>query len=331
MTWPGVAMTPTSTQLNGFDVYSYTGTFDNCIFNNGNGAQTADLTPQDGMYFAGNKWCTLDELQGGMPTVEHDTVYCLNTNGWSAVNCYMWSPANATWPGEPMLKEGTVGYDGSNGGAFDLYRYVYVPGPANVIFNDGNGTQTDDLTLQAGKVYVPALNAWKNLNELSFMEEPGEPIVPDGSARYYYKGFIDDADYEPTDASLFVGGMASISFTTNAYLFVIYQEDGKEGVQYMTSEWVSGPTHATLSVNGNGGYNKWACPKGTTKVYLYDNGDGTLEISSEPMPGKTLVNGGTALEKVQSPDSSVKFIKNGQLFIRKNGVTYNCLGSIVAE
>ena len=153
-----------------------------------------------------------------------------------------------------------------------------------------------------------------------------------GNARYYYKGFIDDADFEPNNSSLFNQGVADINFTTNAMLFVIYQVDGQEGVQYMTSEWVDGPTHATLSVNGNGGYNKWNCPKGTTKIYLYDNGDGTLEISSQPMTGKTLVSGGAAgaaLDNVCVNGSARKVIRNGQLFIIKNGNTYNALGAVV--
>lgn len=111
-------------------------------------------------------------------------------------------------------------------------------------------------------------------------------------------------------------------------LFVIYQVDGQEGVQYMTSEWIDGPDHATLSVNGNGGYNKWNCPMGTTTLYLYDNGDGTLEISSKPMAGKTLVSGGQGIEEVsqKSEAESRKFIKDGKLYIRVGEKEYDATG-----
>ncbi len=111
-------------------------------------------------------------------------------------------------------------------------------------------------------------------------------------------------------------------------LFVIYQVDGQEGVQYMTSEWIDGPDHATLSVNGNGAHEKWNCPMGTTTLYLYDNGDGTLEISSKPIAGKTLVGGGQGIEEVsqKSKAESRKFIKDGKLYIRIGEKEYDATG-----
>lgn len=150
----------------------------------------------------------------------------------------------------------------------------------------------------------------------------------EGNPRYYYKGFIDDADFEPDDSSLFHDGIATINFTTNAMLFVIYQVDGQEGVQYMTSEWIDGPDHATLSVNGNGGYNKWNCPKGTTTLYLYDNGDGTLEISSKQIAGKTLVSGGgnQAIENAEVGEKARKVMVDGELRIYRGEKVYDATG-----
>ena len=149
-----------------------------------------------------------------------------------------------------------------------------------------------------------------------------------GNPRYYYKGFIDDADFEPDDSSLFHDGIATINFTTNAMLFVIYQVDGQEGVQYMTSDWVDGPDHATLSVNGNGGYNKWNCPKGTTTLYLYDNGDGTLEISSKQIAGKTLVSGGgnQAIDNTKVSEKARKVMVDGELRIIRGEKVFDATG-----
>lgn len=43
--WPGDALTATGSQINGHDVFSFDlGTYATCIFNNGDGAQTADMT-----------------------------------------------------------------------------------------------------------------------------------------------------------------------------------------------------------------------------------------------------------------------------------------------
>lgn len=68
-----------------------------------------------------------------------------NTNNWPAVNAYLWTSANATtkevkpWPGTAMTK------------GEDNWWYIGVAtehlsnGSINVIFNDGNGTKTNDL------------------------------------------------------------------------------------------------------------------------------------------------------------------------------------------
>ncbi|MBQ9338884.1 MAG: hypothetical protein IJS13_00970 [Paludibacteraceae bacterium] len=110
-----------------------------------------------------------------------------------------------------------------------------------------------------------------------------------GNPRYYWKGHVDGQDVEPDIETMFFDGIASISFSQAAYIFVLYQVDGQEGVQYMTDAFVDAThTHATLQVNGGGKYEKWQVPTGTTQIYLYDNGDGTLEISSEPIEGKQL-------------------------------------------
>ena len=152
----------------------------------------------------------------------------------------------------------------------------------------------------------------------------------EGNPRYYYKGYIDNQDVEPSEATIFDHGIAEIEFTQHAMLFVLYQVDGQEGVQYMTPEWIDGPRHTTLSVGGNGGYNKWNCPLGTTTLYLYDNGDGTLEISADPIPGKKLADpqpDHSAVENTIVKSNITKTIINGQVVIIKDGVRYNLLGA----
>lgn len=159
--------------------------------------------------------------------------------------------------------------------------------------------------------------------------DPGQSTV-EGNPRYYYKGWIDGEDVEPSEATIFDHGIAEIEFSEIAALFVLYQVDGQEGVQYMTPEWIDGPRHTTLSIGGGGGYNKWNCPLGTTTLYLYDNGDGTLEISADPIPGKKLADpqpAGNAVENVKTDMRITKTIENGQVVLIKDGVRYNLLGA----
>lgn len=80
------------------------------------------------------------------PIVTEGTVYYKNTNNWNTVYAYYWSDANTkmtTWPGEKMTSVG-------NG----VYR-IEVPADAQyIIFNNGNGSQTGDITLVGmNKIY----------------------------------------------------------------------------------------------------------------------------------------------------------------------------------
>ena len=75
-----------------------------------------------------------------------DTVYVRVNNGWSKVNCYMWTDglgSNASWPGKAMTKV----EDG-------VYSYTLDKDYTSVIFNNGSD-QTKDLAYPGhGKIYV---------------------------------------------------------------------------------------------------------------------------------------------------------------------------------
>lgn len=252
-----------------------------------------------------------------------DTVYFVNKQGWSAPNCYAWSGQggegnqNAGWPGLPMTKESyqLAGYD--------VYSYTADPAWENCIFN-GGGSQTADLTWTSD-MYFFAGN-WKTRTEL---EQGQSGDQQQGGARYYWKGFVDGEDVEPTDATLFAGGQSSISVAQDGYIFVIYQVDGQQGVQYMTEAYTDGVSHATLYVDGKGGFEKLHVPAGDYTLYLYDNGDGSLELSTEVLAGKTLVSTDQpqAVDNVALSASVRKAVMNGQLVIIRDGVTYSVQGA----
>lgn len=83
------------------------------------------------------------------PTPTGYYVYLKNTSGWAAPRVWAWNDtencsSNSTWPGDQM----TLQDDG-------LWLWTAPDGkvPTKIIFNDGNGTQTDDLTFQNGMTY----------------------------------------------------------------------------------------------------------------------------------------------------------------------------------
>ncbi len=105
---------------------------------------------------------------------------------------------------------------------------------------------------------------------------------------WYVKGWINGDDIAGIESdNVFEGGVVNYNFTQDSYVFVIYQKHGEQGVQYMTAKYTSGVTHATLLTSGA---EKLMVPAGTTKLYLYDNGDGTVELSTQPISGKTLID-----------------------------------------
>lgn len=89
------------------------------------------------------------------------TVYFINTSAWSEVAAYAWDAnGGLSWPGTVMTKTGKQ----ING--FDVYTVTFDTAYENVIFNNnGNGVQTADLTLEAGKYFDYATKAWYNSAE----------------------------------------------------------------------------------------------------------------------------------------------------------------------
>ena len=152
--WPGAAATKESEQIGGYDVYSYTleaGAAANVIFNNGSGQQTADLKWTAGKYVINNQWYTKEEAEAQLAKpAEYEYIYFVNVQNWAAVKIYTWTPEIAGWPGVAMTKEA------DQIGGYDVYSYKADKGSvfAGMLFNNGNGIQTGDLTWTPGKYFV---------------------------------------------------------------------------------------------------------------------------------------------------------------------------------
>ena len=142
--WPGTAMTPTGTQVDGHDVYtvSMTGTPAYIIFNNGTD-QSPDYVFENGKQY--------DYPEAG-PTQSY-TVKFVDVAGWGGVNMHAWnSSVGTSWPGVAGEKTGTVSVFGVDA---DVYTCTVdlESAPTSVIFNY-NGTQSQDgLAFVEGATY----------------------------------------------------------------------------------------------------------------------------------------------------------------------------------
>ena len=144
--WPGKAMTKTKVgevEYYAYDIPNeYIGQNINFIFNNGT-AQTADLSAAvNGDLFYYTNGDVVEDPANPVVAASH-SIYVKNTANWSPLYLYGWGGLEtAGWPGTKMTKT-TIGTD-------TYYVYTYtglgdVEG-GSIIFNNGSGTQTADIT-----------------------------------------------------------------------------------------------------------------------------------------------------------------------------------------
>ena len=85
------------------------------------------------------------------------TVYCINSKKWDEVAAHAWNEGGAgtTWPGIQMSKTG----ESVNG--FDVYEVTFDVAYEKVVFNNnGKGSQTGNLSLEAGQYYDTKSETW---------------------------------------------------------------------------------------------------------------------------------------------------------------------------
>ncbi|MDX9721509.1 MAG: starch-binding protein [Myxococcota bacterium] len=129
--WPGALM---NDEGSGWYSYTIEGVLSaQLLFNDGNGQQTEDLSREGRGYYADGQWS--DTHPDGLMVHFHRPA------GWAdTVYIHYWdtSPAvgETQWPGELMQSEGD-----------DWYSYL-IKGAvsASIVFNDGSGQQTGDLS-----------------------------------------------------------------------------------------------------------------------------------------------------------------------------------------
>jgi hypothetical protein len=152
--WPGTTATKDTWQWNGKDVYyleAEAGAYGQCIFNNGSGQQSADLTWTANSVYAheAGKWTPVEIAKA---TTNGTKVYFVNTEKWTTVKVYAFSYSpkdtkNATWPGANATKES------DKVGEYDVYSFTMNKEYDYCIFNNGassNTKKTADLVVMKG-------------------------------------------------------------------------------------------------------------------------------------------------------------------------------------
>ncbi len=189
--WPGVKMTQGE---DGLWSYKITGDWKNIIFNNGSGTQTGDLSYQGNGGCYNNStgvWTTVDVPEDTTqdtteateateatttPTTSEgkSVIYCMNEAGWSEVNVYMWttgsSDENKSWPGEKATNIGE-----------GVWMLEYEGDYKLIIFNNGSGTQTGNLTNPgSGQMYNNKTYKWSlyDTSQLHIKEVTADPASP---------------------------------------------------------------------------------------------------------------------------------------------------------
>ena len=116
-----------------------------------------------------------DRPQPEAPEIDYTktvTVYLSNSANWTTPYVYYWtlgsSDQNANWPGAEME------WDSEK-----MIYYVEVPTYyVNIIFNDGNGTQTADLQIPGdGALFDNVTNMWGNISNYT------PPIPPENTTK----------------------------------------------------------------------------------------------------------------------------------------------------
>lgn len=176
------------------------------------------------------------------------TVYYDNTNTkWDKVNAYAWKGSGTTtlgdWPGTQM-----TAVDGHDG-----WFQIDVKDAENVIFNNGSGTQTDDLTVDAAKPYYKN-GGWAD----SF----GGEVVPE-ETKYFLKHPFDGAgNWEWKEMTKQADGTYTLVANWNGVGANVHTQQNDEGAQWNPAELISGAPNAT----------------NVEVTYVYDPATGALNI-----------------------------------------------------
>lgn len=252
--WPGTAMT--KKMVGEVEYYAITlpnelnDTALNFIFNNNASTQTGDLsaTLTEDLYFLPNGK-QVEDIANPVPPVSYK-IYAYNYAGWSTLNFYAWGAYTNTWPGDTLTETEVI-----NG-----YTYYVKTLPATatggslqMIFNNGNGTQTADseaVTVDKD-IYVRV-----NVGSVTFLDDPNNP----------------EPEVVPTDYKIYVKNSAGWS-KMYIYAWGGLSTDSWPGAA-MTTEVINGTTYYVHEFVGAGAVS------GASIIFNNGSGSQTNDITN---------------------------------------------------
>ena len=179
--WPGDPMTNVSGNIYSAEVSTE---FTGIIFNDGSGSDSAKTNNADiagdGQMYSNGSWVAYDPNGGGNdnpnpPVPSGSTIYVRDSAGWGTVYCHSWSDSSGTtWPGTQMTNLG-------NG----VYSIDIDSSHTGVVFNNGSGTQTGDLTPNFGQIFDNGTNSWSAYDGGNGGGNSGGDVVVSGDYVYF--------------------------------------------------------------------------------------------------------------------------------------------------
>ena len=165
--WPGAQMSEIGTNDYGEKQFSIQvpTSATQLIFSNGAGAQTVDIPfdqSKDGWYITG--WSDGKATVGSWPdgpvpdtSINGGEILFTDNYNWGTVYCYAWGNGDMLggWPGTRMQEAGTNDYGEKQ------FKISIPSGTTGIIFNNGNGTQTVDISYSGG-VTGYYISGWDN-------------------------------------------------------------------------------------------------------------------------------------------------------------------------
>lgn len=170
------------------------------------------------------------------PPVPDNTIYFDNTStNWSTVNCHYWGGSEASkWPGKQMTKYKD-----------QVYSFTCPEGTTGLVFNNGNGDQSGDLTFVAGHLYD------KNGDKGEYYTGPVKPsisISPNGGTVKGTAVITVTIDNDATSVSgSFNGKTLALSSTGGSFKVSDYLSEGSTATFSVTASNDQGSAEASCT------------------------------------------------------------------------------------
>lgn len=250
-----------------------------------------------------------------------DTVFFVNADKWTTVYCYAWTDGigkNANYPGVKLTEKCNYQLQG-----VDVYFYAVEQGKyAKCLFNcGGDQCKSGDLTWDAGKYFYKG--EWKTRAELE-SDEPIEDVITYGigSNKNGYNSSNDKMTVSDDKAT----ATCTIQLTKDEE----FQFSVVETTNGTSDKWLKNTTttitrennSAVLAANGDNNNTHMTVDVTGTYTFVFTIENSTITVT---YPSSTP----TALTNTEAEKATVKVIRNGQVLIVREGVTYNMMGQVI--